>query len=355
MKIFHCDHCQQLVYFENTRCVNCGRTLAFLPDLFELGSLDRHESGRWSSANAYAQGRMYRLCQNYAVESVCNWAIPADSTELYCESCRLTRVIPNLNQTGNKKAWAKMETAKRRLIYSVLALGLPLTSRAHDPTHGLAFEFLADPPHHTPNPILTGHAQGLITINLSEANDAERERRRLELGEPYRTLLGHFRHESGHYYWDRLIDRSPRLDPFRVLFGDERENYGEALKRHYRNGARPNWPDRFITAYASSHPWEDWAESWAHYLHMADTLETAAACGLALQPRRADEPLLPNSSEIFRNRGATFDDMIAAWFPLTHVLNNLNRGLGLSDGYPFIVSAPAVEKLRFIHDTIHGE
>lgn len=334
--------------------MNCGRTLAFLPDLFELGSLELNANGQWSSANSYAQGRVYRLCQNYAVEKVCNWAIPADSKELYCESCRLTHVIPNLNWTGNKKAWGKMETAKRRLIYSLMALRLPLMSKAEHRVHGLAFEFLSDQVSSKSGPILTGHAEGLVTINLAEANDAEREKRRMELGEPYRTLLGHFRHEVGHYYWDRLIDGSPRLDAFRAVFGDERENYGEALKRHYQNGARANWQSQFITSYSSAHPWEDWAESWAHYLHMADTLETAAACGLALQPRRADEPLLPNSAEIFRDQNATFDNMISAWFPLTHVLNNLNRGLGLSDGYPFVVSAPAIEKLRFIHDTIHG-
>jgi len=355
MKIFHCDHCQQLVYFENTLCVNCGRTLAFLPDLGEMGSLDSLGNGLWSSAHPYAQGRTYRLCQNYAVESVCNWALPADSPEMYCQSCRLTHVIPDLTRFGHKQAWAKLETAKRRLIYSLLELRLPVVSKAEDPVRGLAFEFLANPDFPTETPILTGHAEGLITINLAEADDAERERRRHSLGEPYRTLLGHFRHEVGHYYWDRLIDGTDRLEPFRARFGDERADYGEALKRHYEAGAPADWQSRLITPYANAHPWEDWAESWAHYLHMVDTLETAAACGLALQPRRADEPLLPNSADIFRNKDATFDKMIAAWFPLTHVLNNLNRGLGLPDGYPFVVSAPAIEKLRFIHETIRAK
>lgn len=354
MKIFHCDHCQQLVYFENTLCVNCGRTLAFLPDLGEMGSLDSLGNGLWSSAHPYAQGRTYRLCQNYAVESVCNWALPAEDPDMYCRSCRLTHVIPDLTRFGHRQAWAKLEVAKRRLIYSLMELRLPLTSKMEDPVDGLAFEFLASPDYPTKDPVLTGHANGLITINLAEADDAERERRRHSLGEPYRTLLGHFRHEVGHYYWDRLIDGSNRLEAFRALFGDERADYGEALKRHYEVGAPPDWQSRLITPYASAHPWEDWAESWAHYLHMVDTLETAAACGLALQPRRADEPLLPNSGDIFRNKDATFDQMIAAWFPLTHVLNNLNRGLGLSDGYPFVVSAPAIEKLRFIHETIHA-
>jgi len=273
---------------------------------------------------------------------------------MYCQSCRLTHVIPNLTRSGNKQTWARMEMAKRRLIYSLLELHLPVLSKADDAVRGLAFEFLADPEIPTPEPILTGHSDGLITINLAEADDAERERRRQSLGEPYRTLLGHFRHEVGHYYWDRLIDGTPRLEPFREVFGDERADYEEALKRHYKNGARPDWQTQFISSYASAHPWEDWAETWAHYLHMADTLETAAACGLALQPRRADEPLLANSADIFRNKDASFDKMIAAWFPLTHVLNNLNRGLGLSDGYPFVVSAPTIEKLRFIHETIQG-
>jgi hypothetical protein len=170
--------------------------------------------------------------------------------------------------------------------------------------------------------------------------------------EPHRTLLGHFRHEIGHYYWDRLIRASDRLQDFRDQFGDKHQDYNQALQRHYQEGAPAGWQERFLSAYASTHPWEDWAETWAHFLHMVDTLETASACGLALRPRRADESaLVPDP----RGRcPQAFDQMIARWFPLTYVPNNLNRGLGLPDGYPFVLSPPVIEKLRFVHQTIAG-
>jgi hypothetical protein len=352
MNVFHCDHCGQLVFFENSQCVRCGYPLAYFVDLGVIGSLDRTGEDLWQSPLPRAHRRTYRLCDNYRKENVCNWAVAADDPHPLCESCRLTRVIPDLSVAGHREAWYRLEVAKRRLVYSLLALGLPVKNRIDDPEHGLAFEFLADPPSACAAPVLTGHAGGVITINLAEADDPERERRRHEMREPYRTLLGHFRHEIGHYYWDRLIKDHPALDGFRERFGDERKDYAQALREHYDNGPPADWPDRFVSAYASSHPWEDWAESWAHYLHMTDTLETAATCGLTLQPRRPDEPALeaPPGPE----PAAAFDQLLDAWFPLTYVLNNLNRGLGLPDGYPFVLSTPAVDKLRFIHDTIRA-
>ena len=226
-------------------------------------------------------------------------------------------------------------------------MSLPLANKFDDPERGLAYEFLAES---VGAKVLTGHDDGVITINLAEADDAEREKRRLQLGEPYRTLLGHFRHEIGHYYWDRLILHSSAIERFRALFGDERMPYDQALQRHYGEGPPPDWQERYISAYAASHPWEDWAETWAHYLHMSDTLETAAECGLSLEPKRVDGPALkPDASD---GLGVSFDAMIENWFALTFVLNNLNRGLGLPDGYPFVLSPSVIEKLRFVHETV---
>lgn len=338
MKVFHCDHCDHLLFFENTRCVGCGHVLAFLPDLEVVGSLD-HADGVFTSPLPRAKGRRYRLCANYTDHDVCNWALAADDPDALCPSCRLTRVIPDLAVEANKAAWYKLEVAKRRLVYTLLQLGLSVG--------GLAFEFLADP-------ATTGHAGGVITVNVAEADDAERERRRLNLNEPYRTLLGHFRHETGHYYWDRLIAGGPRLEAFRALFGDERRDYGEALRAHYANGPAADWQARYVSAYASVHPWEDWAESWAHYLHMADTLQSAAGAGLSLRPARADEPALKATPapQTATGRLRPFDQLLEAWYPLTYLLNNLNRGLGLPDGYPFVLSPAAVEKLRFVHETV---
>jgi hypothetical protein len=351
VKVFHCDHCRHLVFFENSTCVRCNHPLAYFVELAVVGSLDAAGDNLWRSPLRRAAGRTYRLCENYRVHNVCNWAVRADDPNPLCHSCRLTRVIPDLSQPGHQEAWYRLEAAKRRLVYSLLSLGLPVQNRTEDPAHGLAYEFLADPPDVQGGPILTGHAQGVITINLAEADDAERERRRQAMHEPYRTLLGHFRHEVGHYYWDRLIKDGPYLEAFRQRFGDERQDYAASLQEHYNQGPPPDWQERFVSAYASSHPWEDWAETWAHYLHMTDTLETAAVCGLKAEPPRPDEPALDVPDEV--GPEGPFDQLINSWFSLTYVLNNLNRGMGLPDGYPFVLSTPVIEKLRFVHDTIY--
>ena len=351
MRIFHCDHCDHLVFFENHSCVSCGRQLAFLPDIVEIGSLDPGAEGTWVSPLAGASPTGYRLCDNYTAQNVCNWAIPADDPHTLCTSCRLTRVIPDLSIAGNAENWYKLEVAKRRLVYNLLHLRLPIVNKTDDPDGGLAFEFMADAANGDA-PVLTGHASGLITINIAEADDAERERRRQAMHEPYRTLVGHVRHEVGHYYWERLIAGSRLLFPFRHLFGDERADYGAALQAHYQNGPPGDWQSRFVTSYATAHPWEDWAETWAHYLHMTDTLETAAACGVSIKPRRRDEPALARVPAAAGSPDAAFDRLMASWFPLTYVLNNLNRGLGVPDAYPFVLSQPAIEKLRFVHDVI---
>jgi hypothetical protein len=352
MKVFHCDHCDNFVFFENFRCVRCEHLLAYLPDLGVTGSLDQGEGGWWRSPLNRAKGKTYRLCRNYTEHNVCNWAIPAGDSNPYCLSCRLTWVIPNLSKPGSKEAWFKVEVAKRRLLYSLLSLQLPVASKQEQPLTGLAFEFLADQENAAAPKVLTGHDNGRINVNIAEADDVERERQRHRLHEPYRTLIGHFRHEIGHYYWDRLIKNSPYLVSFRKLFGDDREDYAQALERHYKQGPPPDWQEHMISSYASMHPWEDWAETWAHYLHMTDTLETAVDCGLSLQPKRRGEPALQADLEVGGPRPPAFDAMIDSWHALTYVLNNLNRGMGLPDGYPFVLSALVVEKLRFVHEVV---
>ena len=353
MKIFHCAHCDQLIFFENTSCVSCGHALAFLPECMEMASLEPDGRVWRAPSTGDGEGR-FRLCQNYSEHNVCNWAVPAEDPNPYCRSCRLTRTIPDLSLPANKAAWARLEMAKRRMIYSLLVLKLPLASKFDDPGQGLAYEFLADAAPNQPGavPVLTGHENGVITINIAEADDAERERRRHQMHEPYRTILGHFRHEIGHYYWDRLIRDSSWLEPFRERFGDERQDYNEALRIHHQEGAPPDWPNSFVSAYASSHPWEDWAETWAHYLHMVDTLDTAVSCGLSLRPRRSNEPAMKPDISVVGRRAASFDELVERWFPLTYVLNNLNRGMGLADAYPFVLPPLALEKLRFVHEVI---
>ena len=132
-------------------------------------------------------------------------------------------MIPDLSLPENLSRWRALEAAKHRLFYTLFQLRLPVETQAESPA-GLAFQFLADVGPGAPS-VMTGHADGVITINLAEADDAERERRRQQMGELYRTLLGHFRHEIGHYYWDRLIANTPHLEEFRRIFGDERQDY----------------------------------------------------------------------------------------------------------------------------------
>ena len=296
----------------------------------------------------------YRLCANYSQQSVCNWSLPADSPDSLCRACALTHLIPNLDSPDSRTAWAKLETAKRRLIYALLSLQLPLASKREDPVSGLEFQFLGDSvtENGDRSRVLTGHDNGVITINVAEADDVYRESQRQQQHEPYRTLLGHFRHEIGHYYWDRLIAGSDRLDEFRRLFGDERLDYGVAVKRHYEQGAPGNWEAQYISAYATTHPWEDWAETWAHVMHMADAVETAHAVGMSVRPVRAGEPELSVPAKGSQSRVWDFDQLVRQWASVTYVLNNLTRGLGLPDAYPFVISDPVVEKLRFAANTM---
>jgi hypothetical protein len=280
--------------------------------------------------------------------------VPAEDAEIFCAACRHNRTIPDLANPENLAHWRKIEFAKHRLFYTLLRLRLPLATRSEDP-NGLAFDFLSNPVGGAQGqaPVMTGHSGGLITLNVAEADAPERERQRKSMGEPYRTLLGHFRHEIAHYYWDRLVADTPAIEEFRQLFGDEREDYGAALQRHYADGPAPDWAERFVTAYASSHPWEDFAETWAHYFHMVDTLETAFAFGLRLRPKVAKGAGLAAAID-FDPYAAEMDRIIDAWLPLTFAVNSINRSMGQPDLYPFVLAPAVIWKLTFIHDQIHA-
>jgi hypothetical protein len=346
MNTFHCDKCGQQVFFENVRCEKCGSMLGYHPGRRAILAFELTGNGYWRSLNPVDAGVLHKQCVNYARENICNWMLPADAEHDLCASCQLTRTIPVLTEQ-NRLYWQRLEAAKRRLLYSLSQLHLEPTPKSEDPEGGLAFEFLQDQPG---KKVMTGHANGLITLNIAEADPAFREETREQMHEPYRTLLGHFRHESGHYYFDRLIGNGKWITPFRALFGDERQDYAQSLQQHYQNGPAPDWEQQFISSYASSHPWEDWAETWAHYLHMLDTLDTAFACGMMLRPRKPGEPELVIEEQPLRL--ASFDDMLEDWFALTYVLNSLNRSVGMPDPYPFTLSPVVAEKLKFIHAVI---
>ncbi len=347
MKLFTCQHCGQLLYFENTGCERCGRALGFLPELATLSALEQ-EGELWRALAAPA--KRYRACAN-AIYDACNWQVEADAEGDYCVSCQHNRIVPDLSVAENVAQWRKLQLAKNRLMYTILKLGLPHPTEGEDEARGLGFDFLADPPQPTGDAdrVMTGHANGLITVALAEADDAERERRRTAMGEPYRTLLGHLRHEVGHYYWDRLVADRGAFDEFRAMFGDERQDYGEALKAHYARNLADRWDDAYVSSYARAHPWEDFAETWAHYLHIIDTLETASAFRIRVDPAAAkvDDLSAEVDFDVYTVQG--IEPIVEAWLPLSFAVNSLNRSMGLADLYPFVLSPAVIEKLGYIH------
>jgi hypothetical protein len=350
MRTFNCI-CGNPVYFQNSACQHCGRSLGFLPDQLRIGAIEALGDGLFAAVPAVAGARLYRQCPNYSFEQVCNWLVAADDESPYCRSCRLDDTIPDLSLAANRGHWFRVEDAKRRLLYTLLRLRLPVVGRDQRPDRGLCFAFLADPA--SGPKVYTGHDNGLITINVAEANDSQRELIRETLGERYRTLLGHFRHEIGHYYWDQLIDSTDWLPEFREIFGDERADYGEAMARHYAQGAPPDWQNRFVSPYASMHPWEDWAECWAHYLHITDTLETGAHFELSLRatPVRMPPLLLESTMPTAADR-QQFDAQLADWARMALCMNAINRSLGLADAYPFVLGEAIHAKLHFIHRVV---
>ncbi|WP_421998516.1 zinc-binding metallopeptidase family protein [Reyranella sp.] len=350
MRLYTCQSCQQVVHFENTVCGTCGHRLGFLPQRATVSAVEP-DAEVWRALAAKEPDARFLFCAN-AAQDACNWLVESGTDRTLCLCCRHNRTIPDLSDPANLVAWQRIEMAKHRLFYSLLRLGLPLVTMAEDPERGLAFDVLADPPDASGPRVLTGHDNGLITLALAEADDAYREKSRVAMHEPYRTLLGHFRHEIGHYYWDRLVRDGGRLEACRALFGDDSQDYAQALQSHYANGAPPEWQARFVSAYATSHPWEDFAETWAHYLHIVDTLETARAFGLSTQPvRHADT--LSATVDFDPYRATNIAQLIDAWIPLTLAMNSLNRAMGQPDLYPFVLSPPAIEKLGFVHDLVH--
>lgn len=341
MKNFACLACGNRVYFENVFCVKCNHALGFDASSRSVVTLDPDPSDASLYRRFGGEGESNRYCAN-AFYGVCNW-LTQDHEASLCPACQLNRTIPNLSEFGSLQAWRDLERAKKRLVYSLLRFGLPFDG-AGSPDGPLTFNFVRS--------AMTGHLDGVITIDIMEADAVERERQRQQFGEPYRSLLGHLRHESGHYYWSVLVGSTPLLGEFRNLFGDERPDYSSAIAHHYNAGPPADWQAHHVSAYASAHAWEDWAETWAHYLHMVDTLDTAEASGM--EPRTAGlafGAIWPfKTYDIYREE--TFDALLERWIPLALAMNNLNRSMGHDDFYPFVIPAPAVAKLAFVHRAI---
>ncbi|WP_154857309.1 zinc-binding metallopeptidase family protein [Cyclobacterium xiamenense] len=346
MKLFQCSNCRQSVYFENTHCTHCQSLLGFDAGRLELMALQAGTEGLFRIDEAEV---VYRYCENERM-GVCNWLIPLASSARFCRACSLNRVIPDLSVPAYKQRWKTIEQAKHRLVYALLRWNLPFFPKAGLSDGGLGFDFKASQNQEN---VLTGHASGIITMNIAEADDVERAMAKKQMDEVYRTVLGHFRHETGHYFWDVLVAGTRWHEGFRELFGDEREPYTQALEAHYQTGPPVGWQENFISAYASAHPWEDWAETWAHYLHLVDTLETAYSFGLTLSPR-LNEATETNASLQLED-GYTCSDfsrLLRQWVPLSLALNSLNRSMGLPDSYPFVISKTVAMKMEFVHELI---
>ena len=345
MQTFSCQHCGNALYFESTSCVRCGHRTGVLDGLTVVALEERDGALRPMLPEG---GEPVRYCQNHEHDA-CNWLVDAGGDDAFCLACRHNLTIPDITDPKRRLDWQRMEEAKHRLIYMLLRLGLPLFTRSDDPEEGLGFDFLSDEPEGPK--VMTGHANGLITIDLAEADDGEREKRRTQMGEPYRTLIGHFRHEVGHWYWDRLARDAGNLDQVRSTFGDDTEDYGEALQRHYENGPPADWAERFVSSYATAHAWEDFAETWAHYLHIIDTLDTAAAYRMSVAVQGGAENEMEGLDPYTE---PDLDRILLAWTPLTVALNAVNRSMGLPDLYPFVLTPAVNEKLRTIHRLVRG-
>src|SRR5438034_1226541 len=254
MKLFECQNCGQLLYFENTKCESCGLRLGYLPKQEVVTALEEAD-GLWRALAT--EGEQYRFCAN-AEHDVCNWLVAAEDAEIFCASCRHNRTIPDLVNPENLVHWRKIEYAKHRLFYTLLR-----------------------------------------------------------------------------------------------LLGAEREDSGAALDRHDAEGSPLDWAERFVTAYASAHPWEDFAETWAHYFHVVDTVETAFAFGLRMRPKVAKGAGLATVID-FDPYAAEMDRIIDAWLPLTFAVNSINRSMGQPDLYPFVLAPAVIWKLTFIHERIHA-
>lgn len=342
MKKFFC-YCGQPVFFDSHQCVTCGLSLGYDPELRQMLSFIETENGLVlkTHQNEFSLfNRDYRFCSNREDYGVCNWLVPADSPNCLCSGCQFNRYIVNLKSKANLNRWHQFEIAKKRLLYTLSGLGLPVKNGFKYPDDGLLFDFIEDhrtaPDAYPESFVSTGFHGGVITINAMEADDAARESVREAMNESYRTLLGHLRHESGHYYWTLMEDQASNTE-FVELFGNPYEDYATALQNHYTN-PKEYWRDQYISAYASAHPTEDWAETWAHYLLIHDALETAH-----------HNDLISDSPE-----NLSLDTRIQTWANLSVTFNEISRSTGLRDTYPFVVTAVVTEKLKFIEAAIRS-
>lgn len=328
MRSLHCPTCRAPLFFENDQCLACATFVGFRATATDADTADfvaiDAAAGPWWCANRTIAG--------------CNWAV--DDPDDLCLSCALTRTRPP-DGSDLGELFVSTEAAKRRLVAQLVDLGLPLVSFRDDPDGGLGFDLLSG---RLDSSVVIGHEDGLITLDVDEADPARRERVRTELGEAYRTMLGHLRHEVGHHYWTVLVERAGGLDAFRSRFGDERADYAAAVEAHYGGAGPVGWEEGFVSAYATMHPWEDWAETFAHYLHIRDAVQTATEAGVTVKAGwRGGAPVpAPDADE------GPFRALVRDWIDLAGALNLVNRSMGAPDLYPFVLAPKVIDKLAYV-------
>ena len=346
MRLFTCDNCKNVVFFDNRRCVQCKFRLAYEPVHMTMRAISPEAEGSWRFVTG--ERLEARMCANASFD-VCNWLVDPSQSQDFCLSCRHNRLVPSVNTSEGLNHWRKISQAQQHLFYSIFRWNLPHPDRTEDPTGGLVFDFLED--QHLSSgmivPAMSGHDEGLITIRAAEADDATREEARQSVHELYRTLLGHLRHESGHFIWNKLVRDGNDLENYRSVFGDEQADYEKALQHYYANGPLPGWQESFVSAYASSHPWEDFAECFAHYIHIVDSLETARAFGIAAKP--PEHLAMAASIDFDPYQANSAEQLVSTWVPLSIAINSIQRSMGQSDSYPFVLSSPVIVKLEYLH------
>jgi hypothetical protein len=332
MRIFHCDRCGAVVPFSAQSCGWCDVPLAYVSEERAIRPL----LGTSDPAVFVVEGADQPVWRCLNTAWGCNWLTPVESGNEWCRACRLTRGRPDTARREAIEAWMMAESAKRWLLHQLAELSLPYEPRSPSAPDGLAFDLVYLPGQGG----ITGHRDGLVTLDLAEADDRLRDDLRRRLGEPFRTLIGHLRHEVGHYYWRRLVVESGSIGSFRDLFGDETSDYQIAIERYYRAGAGDWDPTRFVSPYAAAHPFEDWAETFAHYLHIVDATDTAIAHGLVPMERG---PVAIGQAPV-----ADFEKVLAAWRPLNLAVSAIAESLGAAPLYPLDPTGQVVRKLSFV-------
>ena len=333
-----CPHCRNFAFLDWQRCERCEGEIGYHPRSQQFIAID-------DDGTMVGDERWYK-CSNWGWG--CNWVVREGAGIGQCFSCRLTRNKPDSADTIAMEKLAQTEVSKRRLVLQLLQLGLPIEGW-REREGGLGFDLLSS--RSSGERVTIGHANGIITIDLAESLDDLRESLRVKLGEPYRTMLGHLRHEVGHYYQNVLLTDDDAWARCRALFGDERASYQEAIRRHYRLGAPADWHESFISEYATMHPWEDFAETFAHYLHITGTLQTAAAVGIHLDAavtNLRDTDVVPRESY----EDEPIQGLLNDWEWMSEAFNRINRSMGFGDLYPFDLVLPVRHKLGFIHEIV---